>query len=140
VIKYFLFCTIIIAPPAVDSIAARSIKGAIPLFEANSTPVVQVHSISCVASHTHPIVATVSNGLSREAAAILVLAGTWDIDRESPGVRSGHEAVAFDRLSGHRERGDGVAKKQKACDGAEKWFEDDHVLLLTHWMLGCLSI
>jgi hypothetical protein len=76
VIKYFLFCTNIITPPAIDAAAARRIKGAIPLFKANSTPVVQVYSMSFVAAHTHPIVATVSNGLSREAAAILVLAGT----------------------------------------------------------------
>jgi hypothetical protein len=76
VIKYFLFCTIIITPPAVDAVVARSIKRAIPLLEANSTPVVQVHSISCVAVHAYPIVATVSDGLSREAAAIRKLAGT----------------------------------------------------------------
>ena len=67
---------LIIAPPAVDAVVARSIKRAITLFEADSTPVVQVHSISCVALHAHPIVATVSNGLSREAAAIRKFAGT----------------------------------------------------------------
>ena len=66
---------LIIAPPAVDVVAARRISAAGCVTNGYLTPEPQIYSISFIAAHTHPIVATVSNGLSREAAAILVPAG-----------------------------------------------------------------
>jgi len=65
---------LIIAPPAVDTVAARRISVAGPVANGHFAPEPQIHSISFVAAHAHPIIATVSNSLGREAAAMLVLA------------------------------------------------------------------
>lgn len=66
---------LIIAPPAVDVVAARRISAAGCVANGYFTPEPQIYSMSFIAAHAHPIVATVPNGLSREAAAILVPAG-----------------------------------------------------------------
>ena len=82
-----------IAPPVVNSLAARSISVARPVANGHFTPEPQIHSIYLIAADAHPIVATVSDGLGRETAAMLVLAGVGDA--EWCYVRSGLEVFDY---------------------------------------------
>lgn len=83
---------LIIAPPVVNSLAARSISVAHPVANGHFTPEPQIHSISLFAADAYPVVATIPDSLGRKAAAVLVLAGVGDA--EWCHVRSGLEVFA----------------------------------------------
>jgi hypothetical protein len=67
------------AHPSINTVAAQGINVAtIPRVRNRTTPPLQIDSLSLIATHAHPVVAIVAEGLSREPAAVLKLAGVVD--------------------------------------------------------------
>jgi hypothetical protein len=86
------------AHPAENAIVAEGISTTRSLIVRNTpTPSSDIDSVSFVATHTHPIVATIAGGLSREAFAVLCYAGFDDTDRV---CASGFESFSVGRFGG----------------------------------------
>jgi hypothetical protein len=86
------------AHPAENAIVAEGISTTRSLIVRNTpTPSSDIDSVSFVATHTHPIVATIAGGLSREAFAVLCYAGFDDTDRV---CASGFEGFSVGRFGG----------------------------------------
>jgi hypothetical protein len=60
------------AHPAFNAIAAQGIDVAtLPRFVNRTTPLLQFDSLTLIATHAYPVVATVADGLSRGTAPVL---------------------------------------------------------------------
>jgi hypothetical protein len=88
------------AHPAENAIVAEGISTTRGLIVRNApTPSFDIDSVSFVATHAHPVVATIAGGLSREAFAVLYYAGFDDTDRV---CASGFEGFSVDGFGGQR--------------------------------------